>query len=86
MASHRSFLISDDCLNLAEGPDPAEVDDSEYIFWCLPENDVACAEPGGFIYNMDDVVLLIIFRELYQIELAAFIEVIRKSYRRSCLR
>ena len=86
MAGHRSFLISDERLHLAEGSDPAEVDDTEYIFRCLSRNDVACAEPGGFVYDVNNVILLTVLGELYQIELTAFIEVICKSYRSGCLR
>ena len=80
MACQRSFLISDERLHLAEGSGPAEVDDSEYFFWCLSGNNVACAEPRGFIYDMNNVMLLIIFGELYQVELTASIEVISESY------
>ena len=80
MARQRSFLISDERLHLTEGSDPAEVDDSKYVFWCLSRNDVACAEPGGFIYDVNNVILLIVFGELYQVELTAFIEVICESY------
>ena len=80
MAGQRSFLISDECLHFTDGSDPAEVDDNEYVFRCLSRNDVACTEPGGFVYDVNNVVLLIVFGELYQVELTAFIEVICESY------
>ena len=79
VAGHCAFLISDKRSHCAEGSDPAKVDDSEQCVYILLCRNVSCAESRGFIDDMYNVVLLIIFSELYQIKLTTFIEVVCES-------